>query len=70
MKKAIAILAAAALFAAACAAQAGDDRFWCVHYSIRGAGRDITIVAQSSAEARRLVAGMFPGTTVTGVRAR
>jgi hypothetical protein len=39
-----------------------------VHYSIRGSGRDITVQAESSAEARRVVMEMFPGAVVTGVR--
>ena len=30
-----------------------------VHYSIRGSGRDITVQAESSAEARREVMSMF-----------
>ena len=38
-----------------------------VHYSIRGTGRDITVHAQSSSEARRTVQDMFPGAVVTGV---
>ena len=38
-----------------------------VHYSIRGSGRDITVQAESSAEARRTVMDMFPGEVVTGV---
>ena len=38
-----------------------------VHYSIRGNGRDITIQAESSSEARRVVMDMFPGAVVTGV---
>jgi hypothetical protein len=38
-----------------------------VHYSIRGSGRDITVQAESSAEARRVVMEMFPGAVVTGV---
>ena len=38
-----------------------------VHYSIRGSGRDITVQAESSAEARRTVMEMFPGAVVTGV---
>ena len=38
-----------------------------VHYSIRDSGRDITIQAESSAEARRRVTDMFPGAVVTGV---
>jgi hypothetical protein len=38
-----------------------------VHYSIRGSGRDITVQAKSSAEARRTVMDMFPGAVVTGV---
>jgi hypothetical protein len=37
-----------------------------VHYSIRGSGRDITVQAESSAEARRTVMDMFPGSVVTG----
>jgi hypothetical protein len=38
-----------------------------VHYSIRGSGRDITVQAESSPEARRVVMEMFPGAVVTGV---
>jgi hypothetical protein len=38
-----------------------------VHYSIRGSGRDMTVQAESSAEARRVVMEMFPGSVVTGV---
>jgi hypothetical protein len=38
-----------------------------VHYSIRGSGRDISVQAESSAEARRTVMDMFPGAVVTGV---
>jgi len=38
-----------------------------VHYSIRGSSRDITVQAESSAEARRTVMDMFPGAVVTGV---
>lgn len=38
-----------------------------VHYSIRGSGRDITVQAESSSEARRVVMEMFPGAVVTGV---
>jgi hypothetical protein len=38
-----------------------------VHYSIRGSGRDITVQAESSSEARRTVMDMFPGAVVTGV---
>jgi hypothetical protein len=38
-----------------------------VHYSIRGSGRDITVQAESSAEARRTVMDIFPGAVVTGV---
>jgi hypothetical protein len=38
-----------------------------VHYSVRGSGRDITIQAESSAEARRTVMDMFgPRCVVTG----
>jgi hypothetical protein len=39
-----------------------------VHYSIRGSGRDITVQAESSSEARRTVMEMFGNTcVVTGV---
>jgi hypothetical protein len=38
-----------------------------VHYSIRGSGRDVTVQAESSAEARRTVMEIFPGAVVTGV---
>jgi hypothetical protein len=38
-----------------------------VHYSVRGSGRDITVQAESSAEARRVVMDMFPGAVVSGV---
>ena len=38
-----------------------------VHSSIRGSGRDITVQAESSAEARRTVMEMFPGALLTGV---
>jgi hypothetical protein len=37
-----------------------------VHYSIRGSGKNITVNAESSAEARRVVMDMFPGAVVTG----
>ena len=38
-----------------------------VHYSIRGSGRDITVQAESSGEARRTVMSTFSGAVVTGV---
>jgi hypothetical protein len=38
-----------------------------VHYSIKGSGHDITVQAESSAEARRVVMEMFPGAMVTGI---
>jgi uncharacterized protein (UPF0333 family) len=38
-----------------------------VHYSIRGSGRDVTVQAESSSEARRTVMDIFPGAVVTGV---
>ena len=31
-----------------------------VHYSIRGSGRDVTVQAKSSPQARRVVTEMFP----------
>ena len=60
MKK---ILAALLLFCGS----AWADTFR-VHYSIRGSGRDITVQAESSAEARRTVMEMFgKNCVVTGV---
>ena len=42
-----------------------------VHYNVRGSGRNVTVQAESSAEARRVVLDMFPGAVATGVsRAR
>jgi hypothetical protein len=38
-----------------------------VHYNVRGSGRDITVQAESSAEARRTVMDMIPKAVVTGV---
>ena len=38
-----------------------------VHYSVRGSGRAITVQAESSSEARRVVMDMFPRAVVTGV---
>jgi hypothetical protein len=52
-----------ALLMTAGAAWAGTFR---VHYSIRGSGRDITVQAESSAEARRTVMDIIPGAVVTG----
>ena len=59
MKK---ILAALLLFCGS----AWADTFR-VHYSIRGSGRDITVKAESSSEARRTVMDLYPGAVVTGV---
>jgi len=53
------------ILAGAFAGSALADSFR-VHYSIRGAGRDVTVQAESSAEARRTVMDMFPGAVVTG----
>ena len=39
-----------------------------VHYSLRGSGRDITVQAESSSEARQTVMEMFPSAVVTGVK--
>jgi hypothetical protein len=60
MRKALTTLLALLLLAST--AFAGTFR---VHYSIRGSGRDITVQAESSAEARRTVIEMFPGAVVT-----
>lgn len=38
-----------------------------VHYNVRGSGRDITVQADSSAEARKTVMDMIPKAVVTGV---
>jgi hypothetical protein len=46
-----------ALLFAAGPAFAGAYR---VHYSLRGSGRDITVQAESSAEARRVVMQIIP----------
>ena len=62
MRKSLFTLAALLLFCGS----AWADTFR-VHYSIRGSGRDITVQAQSSAEARRTVLDMFPSAVVTGV---
>jgi len=62
MTKQIQILTALLLLAA----NAFADSYR-VHYSIRGSGRDITVQAESSAEARRTVMDMFPSAVVTGV---
>jgi hypothetical protein len=59
--KALLILAAWVLMAGAVLADT-----YRVHYSVRGSGRDITVQAESSAEARRTVMDMFPGAVVTG----
>jgi hypothetical protein len=61
----------AALLLAASAAVAGDAvaKTWRVHYSVRGSGRDVTVLAQTASEARRTVQEMFPGAVVTGTRA-
>ena len=34
---------------------------------IRGSGRDVTVQAESSSEARRTVVEKFPGAVVTGI---
>jgi hypothetical protein len=57
-------LTLAALLLIGGSALAGSFR---VHYSIRGSGRDVTVQAESSAEARRTVMDMLPGAVVTGV---
>ena len=63
MRKSLFTLAAALLLFCG---SAWADTFR-VHYSIRGSGCDITVQAESSAEARRTVMDMFPGAVVTGV---
>jgi hypothetical protein len=63
MRKSLVSLAALLLFAGT--SLAGSFR---VHYSMRGSGREITVQAESSSEARRVVMEMFPKAVVTGVR--
>jgi hypothetical protein len=59
------IITALALLFIAGSAFAGSFR---VHYSVRGSGRDITVQAESSQEARRTVMEMFgKSCVVTGV---
>jgi hypothetical protein len=62
MRKSISTLAALLLLGASAFADS-----YRVHYSIRGSGRDTTVQAESSSEARRTVMDMFPGAVVTGV---
>ena len=38
-----------------------------VHCNVRGSGRDVTVQAESSAEARRTVMEIIPGSVVTGL---
>jgi hypothetical protein len=63
MKKSLFTLTAALLLL--CGSVLADS--YRVHYSIRGSGRDVTVQAESSSEARRTVMDMFPGAVVTGV---
>jgi hypothetical protein len=56
-------LTAALLFALAGVAFADTYR---VSYSLRGSGHKITVQAESSAEARRVVMAIIPGAVVTG----
>jgi len=53
-----------ALLLIADSAFAGSYR---VHYNVRGSDRDITVQAESSAEARRTLMDLIPGAVVTGV---
>jgi hypothetical protein len=46
---------------------ASDTAGFRVHYNIKGSGRDVTILAESPAEARRTVMQMLPGAIVTGL---
>ena len=53
-----------ALLLIAGSAFAGSYR---VHYNVRGSDRDITVQAESSAEARRTLMDLIPAAVVTGV---
>jgi hypothetical protein len=55
MRKSLFTLAAALLLF--CGSVLADS--YRVHYSIRGSGRDITVQAENSAEARRTVMAVF-----------
>ena len=57
-------LTLAALLLIGGSAFAGSFR---AHYNVRGSGRDVTVQALSSAEARRVVMEMFLRAVVTGV---
>ena len=59
----------AALVLAAGTAWAGEVAYR-VRYTRDGAGREIIVQSQSSAEARRVVMQIIPGATVTGVARR
>ena len=54
-----------ALLLIAGSAFAGSYR---VHYNVCRSGRDITVQAESSAEARRTLMDLIPGAVVTGVQ--
>jgi hypothetical protein len=60
MKEFVVILT---LIAMAGTAAAGTFR---VSYTLAGAGKRITVVAESTAEARRTVQDLFPGAVATG----
>ena len=62
MKKSLSVLTVLLLFAGSVMAD-----LYRVHYSVRGSGRDITVQAESSSEARRTVMDMFPGAVMTAV---
>jgi hypothetical protein len=61
MKKTILTLIALAMLAGS--AFAGSYR---VSYSLNGAGKQITVEAQSTQDARNTVQDLFPGAVVTG----
>ena len=61
MKRTIAIAFAATLLAGSAFAD-----LYRVSYTLRGSGKKITINAESSSEARRVVQDLFPGCYATG----
>jgi hypothetical protein len=56
MRKSLVYLSALLLLAGTSLAES-----YRVHYTVRGSGREITVQAESSSEARRVVMEMFAG---------
>lgn len=63
--KTIALIISSAI---ALTAVAGETKMYRVHFSLGGAGHDVTVLAESPSEARRNVMTMYDGAVVTGCR--